>query len=105
MFANIVFAAILLSLVIYILLPFVRPPSVQMETSAGEQGYAVKLQRRKESYVRALRAIKDIDFEYASAKMSAQDYQKLKKHYNLKAAECLKELEEIENEKEEKGIT
>ncbi len=84
-----IFLAVGILVFIYILLPLMKPVQVWVETSESRAA----LKEKKESY---LRAIKDINFEYASAKINEEDYKELKHYYSLKAAETIKEIEERE---------
>ncbi len=80
---------------IYILFPLIVPPSERLFTVAVSEDDAVSaMQTDKELY---LKAIKDIEFEYASDKISEEDYNQLKKMYSLKAYEAIEKLEELAN--------
>jgi hypothetical protein len=87
---------------IYILFPLFVPPSERLLAVAVLGDDAVSAMKTdKELY---LKAIKDIDFEYASNKINEEDYNKLKMMYNKKAIEAMEKIEELEStEVEEKS--
>jgi hypothetical protein len=59
------------------------------------------LDREKRIY---LKALKDIEFEHASNKMSVADYQGLRAHYQQKASEVMAEIDEFDRENEKYAI-
>ncbi len=50
------------------------------------------LEQEKQNY---LRAIRDVEFERATGKLSDRDYQDLREFYTRKAAEAIRALEEL----------
>ena len=55
------------------------------------------LEGRKESLYSAIR---DIDFDYGLGKLTAEDYEELRKKYRIEAASVLKEIDEITQDSE-----
>ena len=94
MIAITIFTAVGFLILAYILAPFMKPMQAWLQTSSEEDESIASLKAKKDSF---LRAIKDIDFEYASKKINDEDYRDLKNHYSLKAAEIIKKLEKMQD--------
>lgn len=94
MIAISIFTAMGFLILAYILVPFMKPGQAWLRTSSEEDESIASLKAKKDSF---LRAIKDIDFEYASKKINEEDYRDLKNHYSLKAAEMIKKLEKMQD--------
>jgi hypothetical protein len=94
MTAILIFAAIGFLILAYILAPFMKPEQAWLGTSSEEDESIASLKVKKDSF---LRAIKDIDFEYASKKINDADYRGLKNHYSLKAADIIEKLEKMQD--------
>jgi len=78
---------------IYVLFPLMVQPSARLLTVEVTGDEAINAMKNdKELY---LKAIKDIDFEYASDKINEEDYTKLKKMYSLKAYETMEKIKEL----------
>lgn len=92
-----IFLAIGISL--YVLFPLMVQPSDRLLAVevAGDDAISM-LKTDKELY---LKAIKDIDFEYASDKINEDDYKKLKNMYSLKAYDTMTKIEELEAAEQE----
>ena len=90
MLTTIIFLAIITPVFIYILLPLMRQDDKWAVQSSRVDETLAALKEQKEA---CLRAIKDIEFEYASGKINEEDYRGLKEHYTLKAAELIEEIE------------
>jgi hypothetical protein len=87
-----IFLAVAVSL--YVLFPLMVPPSARLTAAVATGDDAIGVAKTdKELY---LKAIKDIDFEYASNKINEEDYNRLKKMYSLKAYEAMENIEGLE---------
>jgi len=85
------FILITASIVAYSLAPLLRREERWL--AAVEPGTTRNaLEAEKMSY---LRAMKDIEFEHASNKINDQDYADLRKHYGVKAAKIIRDLEQL----------
>ena len=100
MTSILIFAAIGFLVLAYILAPFMKPAKAWVSTSSEADASIASLRAKKDSY---LKAIKDIDFEYASNKVNDEDYSELKNYYSLKAAEIIRELEKMQDVNREKN--
>lgn len=88
--------AISVALLLYTLKPLLQPAeSLQLNVDARQRQLEALRQEKKNN----LKAIKDIDFELATGKISAADHEELKTLYSLKAAEAI----EAEQRLQEKG--
>lgn len=88
--------AISVALLLYTLKPLLQPAeSLQRNVDARQRQLEALRQEKKNN----LKAIKDIDFELATGKISAADHEELKTLYSLKAAEAI----EAEQRLQEKG--
>jgi len=75
-----------LLLTVYTLWPLLRPAEALVrEQSARERRWQHLEQEKKTN----LKAIRDIDFELATGKISAEDHQELRTLYSLRAAEAI----------------
>src|ERR1700757_593580 len=68
-----------------------------LESAIIEETEWALLQRKKEVI---LGNIQDLDFEYKCGKLSAEDYQKVRKDMSAEAAAVLQEIESIESAKD-----
>lgn len=82
-------------LMAYTLAPAFRPaqPLVQ-EVDPGQR----RLQALRQEKINHLKAIKDIDFELATGKISAADHEELKTLYSLRAAEAIEAEKRLREE-------
>jgi hypothetical protein len=91
--AALVLGALLTVLcVVFVARPLLRPtrgPDVQDQPSAGEQLRVRALERRD----RALAALKELEFDHRTGKVSDEDYRALVGPLRREAAEALRELE------------
>ncbi len=88
--AAVVFFITASLVLVYVFLPMTRERRSWLDTPGPGDEAARELEREKESY---LRALKDVDFEYASEKINGDDYARLRDHYRLKLARVLAALE------------
>lgn len=76
-----------------------------LEALKRESGVDKERERRfralEQDKIASLRALKDLEFERATGKLSDEDYEELKDFYTRKAAESLQALEAL---KEEPGV-
>ncbi len=86
-----VFAVIASVTMIYAFMPLMRERRVWQEASDGRDERLKSLEMEKASF---LKALKDIEFEFASNKINSDDYEKLRNYYRLKVAEVMKQLGE-----------
>ncbi len=88
--AFLVMAAVLVG---WVLLAF-RAPRDPLVAERGDRIRRVQaLEQEKQNY---LRAIRDVEFERATGKLSDRDYQDLRDYYTRKAAEAIRALEALE---------
>ncbi len=86
------FAIISLAVALFCLAPLRRPQQRWLaDTDPGASRR--RLEAEKESF---LRAIKDVEFEHASGKINAQDYEQLKRFYTMRAAATMAELDRLD---------
>ena len=93
--AIVVFSFILLFALYMIFTPLFGRRVAWIEYDSDSDHWRRELEMQKNIN---LRALKDIEFERASGKMSREDYLDLKDHYQKKAAQVLSELEELDKE-------
>ncbi len=74
---------------VYALLPLMGSRQVWQEAPDTRDEQIKSLETEKASF---LKALKDIEFEFASNKINNDDYEKLRNHYRLKLAEVMKDL-------------
>lgn len=88
----------LAAFVVFTLLPLFKPWKPLLEDMAEGDRQVHALERKR---AESLRALKDLEFERATGKLSDGDYEELKDFYTRKAAESLQALETL---KEEPGV-
>lgn len=89
--------AISIALLIYTLKPLLQPAeSLQLNIDARQRQLEALRQEKKNN----LKAIKDIDFELATGKISADDHEELRTLYSLKAAEAIEAEKRLDKEQE-----
>jgi hypothetical protein len=89
--------AISVALLIYTLKPLLQPTeSLQLEIDAHQRQLEALRQEKKNN----LKAIKDIDFELATNKISADDHEELKTLYSLKVAEAIDAEQRLQEEED-----
>ncbi len=81
---------------IYALLPLMGGRQVWQEAPDVKDDRIRSLEMEKASF---LKALKDIEFEFASNKINTNDYDKLRNHYRLKVAEVMQQLGENKGKK------
>lgn len=87
--------AISVALLLYTLKPLLRPAeSLKLDIDARQR----QLQALQQEKVNNLKAIKDIDFELATGKISEADHEELKTLYSLKAAEAIEAEKRLQEE-------
>jgi hypothetical protein len=85
------------ALLLYTLKPLLQPAeSLQLEIDARQRQLEALRQEKKNN----LKAIKDIDFELATGKISADDHEELKTLYSLKAAEAIDAEQRLQEEED-----
>ena len=96
------FIIILISVAIslYVVIPLIRPFFAPYG-SESISGYGVsKAPSKYENLLKQrellFSEIRDIDFDYGLGKLNSSDYNELKNRYRYKAAEVIKEIEELE---------
>ncbi|NOZ26403.1 MAG: hypothetical protein GXO94_09995 [Nitrospirae bacterium] len=92
-----VFVIIASAALVYAFMPLMRERQVWQEVPDSRNERVKSLEQEKASF---LKALKDIEFEFASNKINNDDYEKLRNHYRLKVAEVMKQLGQ---EKEKQG--
>jgi len=75
-----------LLLAVYTLLPVFQPAETLVQKQSLLERRRQALQQEKKTN---LKAIRDIDFELATGKISAEDHEELRTLYSLKAADAI----------------
>ena len=84
-----------IALLLYTLWPALQTAEpLVVELDATQRRRALLEQEKKSN----LKAIKDIDFELATGKISAEDHEELKTLYSLKVAEVIEEEKRLNEE-------
>ncbi len=89
---------IFLTALCYTLLPMMEKKEAWIRPTDAAADQRESLVRDKTIY---LKALKDIDFEHASSKINADDYNELKSHYRQKASSIIEAIEELEEQAKE----
>ena len=90
-----IFIVICMALFVYTLWPsFLSAEPLAEEVDARQRRRQLLEQEKKNN----LKAIKDIDFELATGKISTEDHEELKTLYSLKAAEAIEAEKRLEDE-------
>ena len=85
--------------IVAIAFPLFRPD--KEESNSELQGEELEiLSSRKESYYSA---IKELEFDFKSKKLSQEDYEGLREEYKTLALEAISQIDELESEKGQKG--
>ncbi len=87
------FLVLAVVLVGWVLLAFRTPADPLVAGREGRTRRIHALEQEKQNY---LRAIRDVEFERATGKLSDRDYQDLRDYYTRKAAEAIRALEALE---------
>jgi hypothetical protein len=82
-------------LVVYSFYPLLGPWRPLVGSGGADRRRIAALEMEKTG---ALRAIKDVEFERATGKLSDADYEELRSFYTVKAAEALAALETLREE-------
>ncbi len=92
---TVILLAICAALLAYTLQPVFRPaqPMMQEVDARERRRRALELEKKNN-----LKAIKDIDFELATGKISEADHEELKTLYSLKAAEAIEAEKRLQEE-------
>ena len=86
-----------LLLLTYTLLPAFRPAEpLLFDVDAQQRRHNALQQEKKQN----LKAIKDIDFDLATGKISVDDHEELRTLYSLKAAEAIEAEKRLRGEEE-----
>jgi hypothetical protein len=97
MAGNDVFSLILMSLILMGIAVFVSTPLLQARTGRlfkdqfAEAPMHHLLSRKDSIYM----AIKDLEFDYSTGKLSEEDYQELREKFALEASDVLREIDEL----------
>jgi|Deesub1362B_J571_1020462.scaffolds.fasta_scaffold27237_1 hypothetical protein len=90
---------VLMALGTALLLAYVLYPLSQMGRRSegnGTDRHPAKLRELMEARSEVLSALKDLEFEYHTGKISAEDYAELKKEYEVKAYSIFQQLDQLE---------
>ncbi|UCG39114.1 MAG: tetratricopeptide repeat protein [bacterium] len=92
---KVIFALVSLGALYYVLIPLIgrRVAWVERERPEDERLRDLRTQKRI-----SLRALKDIEFELASGKISEADHRELREHYLKRASRVMAQLEALEAE-------
>ncbi|MGE5138971.1 MAG: zinc-ribbon domain-containing protein [Rudaea sp.] len=71
--------------------PLVNPEQYRFETANGDERLESLLSQRNNVFD----AIKDLDFDHATGKLSDEDYRQMRARYDLQAAEVLQKMDTI----------
>ena len=95
-------ALLTVALVVFVARPFLRPSA--QESDRLEQPSAAELERRRllEERDRALAALKELEFDHRTGKVSDADYRELVGPLRRRAAETLRALEHREGAERER---
>ena len=95
-----VFAFVIVGLaaLLYTLEPLVHEKLVWVEEESELDEEILELEAEKKLY---LKALKDIDFEFASMKINRPDYEDLRDHYRAIVAGLMEDLEIVRAENDE----
>ncbi|RMF56749.1 MAG: zinc-ribbon domain-containing protein [Calditrichaeota bacterium] len=97
---SIVLAILMSGLILgYVLYPLFMKNKLSIPIPLGNGDSSLRY--LMEAKTEALRAIKEIDFEYQLGKISREDYEELKGEYQRKAVEVLKQLDALQNSENE----
>ncbi len=100
-----VFAILSIVLLIYVAAPLLGVREQWQEVFDEDFSLTPKeLKMVKEEKQAYLRAIKDVDYEYALGKLSKEDYEELRNYYMKRAALIISALEELESEADREGV-
>ncbi len=86
---------ITLLLLAYTLLPVLQPAATLIQDENPLERQRKILEQEKKNN---LQAIKDIDFELATGKISADDHQELRTLFSLKAADAIAAQEQLQDD-------
>ncbi len=89
---------IFLTALCYTLLPLMEKKEAWIRPEDAAAAQRESLVRDKAIY---LKALQDIDFEHASSKINADDYNELKSHYRQKASSIIEAIEELDEQARE----
>ena len=84
---------IFLTALCYTLLPMMEKKEAWIRPTDAVADQRESLVRDKTIY---LKALQDIDFEHASSKINADDYNELKSHYRQKVSSIIEAIEDLE---------
>ncbi|GAB6062535.1 hypothetical protein [Deferrisoma palaeochoriense] len=90
-----VFCVLVIGLLVLTAAPLFGPRKVLAASGDARRQRLEALEQEKKGY---LKAIKDVEFERATGKISEEDFQELREFYALKAAEAMDALERLEQE-------
>jgi hypothetical protein len=93
LFSLILMAAILIGVIVFISQPLFGRRSEDIFQDEFEETEIKHLLSRKDSIYMAL---KDLEFDFSTGKLSKEDYEALREKLSAEAAESLKEIDELE---------
>ncbi len=82
----------------YTLAPIMEKKEAWIRPTDADADQRESLVRDKTIY---LKALQDIDFEHASSKINADDYNELKSHYRQKVSSIIKAIEKLDKQAKE----
>lgn len=84
---------VILGLLAAIAYPLIKGSSSEEDEELPQDPYLQELVSKKEA---AYSALKELEFDYGTGKLSEEDYQELRDQYKAKAVSILKEIDEAE---------
>jgi len=93
---NAILLIIVILLLAYTLLPLAKPAELLVLDEGAQARRRKELEQEKRNN---LKAIKDIDFELATGKISEEDHQELRTLFSLKAADAIEAQKQLSEEK------
>ena len=79
--------------VVVVAAPYIREPSPRNDSLAADDALSVRALELSEERDRALAALKELEFDHRTGKISDEDYRALVGEYRRQAAKALKALE------------
>lgn len=86
------FTLIFISVVSFILLPFVKPSIFERTLEYLLEDSSHYLSLKKEKKIK-MQALKELDFDFASGKLSKTDYKNIRSHYEREVLDIVKKLQ------------
>ncbi len=96
----ILLALIVFAVILAIGYPIVNASQYQLETTSnGDDRYAILMSQRNSVFD----AIRDLEFDHQTGKLSDQDYKQMRAKYDLKAAEVLQKMDALAAAQNKRG--